>query len=140
MGNLPAVIAGETPSSCTYASARGLASLGSVMARKGAGLMRESTWLELHSSPTCEVEPTFGARTTYTKGGLHKYSQDKKTAFNPEYYLPGISDYVESQLNRDRVGFFGWHGYGGSVFQWHPELEISFAYVPSDLVPTDHLN
>ena len=36
-----------------------------------------------------------------------------------------------------RKGFVGWMGLGGSVFQWHPELKISFAYVPSLLQPFD---
>ena len=30
-----------------------------------------------------------------------------------------------------REGFYGWMGFGGSVFQWHPELEIGFAYTPT---------
>jgi hypothetical protein len=114
MGNLPDVISGETPSSCTYASARGLAKLGSLLTTKQ--LMSEEAWRELHSEPTCEVEATFGARTTYTKGGLHLYTLDKQTPFNPAYYIPGISEVVEEQLNKDRLGFYGWHGYGGSVF------------------------
>ena len=29
-------------------------------------------------------------------------------------------------------GFYGWMGYGGSLFCWNPTLKISFAYVPSD--------
>ncbi len=32
-----------------------------------------------------------------------------------------------------REGFCGWFGFGGSVFQWHPELQISFSYVPTQL-------
>ncbi len=34
----------------------------------------------------------------------------------------------------------GWHGFGGSVFQWHPELGISFAYVPTQLCWYDMAN
>ena len=30
-------------------------------------------------------------------------------------------------------GFFGWGGYGGSVFLWCPEHQIGFAYVPTYL-------
>ena len=40
----------------------------------------------------------------------------------------------------ERDGFYGWMGYGGSVFQWHPELRIGFAYVPSLLQPLDTQN
>ena len=32
-------------------------------------------------------------------------------------------------------GFWGWVGLGGSMFQWNEDLEISFAYVPADLIP-----
>ena len=32
-----------------------------------------------------------------------------------------------------RNGFIGWAGLGGSVFQWHPELKIGFAFVPTCL-------
>ena len=28
-------------------------------------------------------------------------------------------------------GFIGWFGMGGSVFQWNPELELSFAFTPN---------
>ena len=27
--------------------------------------------------------------------------------------------------------YYGWIGYGGSVFQWHPKLNIGFAYTPT---------
>ena len=32
-------------------------------------------------------------------------------------------------------GWYGWEGIGGSVFQWNPELKISFAYIVTDLYP-----
>ena len=38
-----------------------------------------------------------------------------------------------AKLNDLREGFVGWFGFGGSVFQWHPELGIAFAYVPTQL-------
>lgn len=31
-------------------------------------------------------------------------------------------------------GYWGWAGAGGSVFQYNPDNNISFAYVPSDLL------
>ena len=56
-----------------------------------------------------------------------------------------------------RNGFYGWMGFGGSVFQWHPELKIGlvpkqnylkiilmfdfrFAYVPTLLNWVDLVN
>ena len=32
-----------------------------------------------------------------------------------------------------REGYYGWFGYGGSVFQWNPELRVGFAFVPTSL-------
>ena len=37
-------------------------------------------------------------------------------------------------------GFFGWGGLGGSIFEWHPELEIGFAFVPNYLLWFDLAN
>ena len=34
----------------------------------------------------------------------------------------------------------GWHGFGGSVFQWHPELKIGFAFIPTVLNPIQQAN
>ena len=31
-------------------------------------------------------------------------------------------------------------GFGGSIFQWHPELEIGFGYVPTSLYVIDLMN
>ncbi len=31
-------------------------------------------------------------------------------------------------------------GFGGSVFMWHPELKLSFAYVPSRMAWYDFTN
>ena len=39
-----------------------------------------------------------------------------------------------------REGFIGQMGFGGSVIQWHPELEIGFGYLPSDLNILDRRN
>lgn len=39
-----------------------------------------------------------------------------------------------------REGFYGWMGLGVSVFQWHPELDIGFAFVPTSLHVLDFLN
>ena len=36
-------------------------------------------------------------------------------------------------MPKERIGYFGWDGFGGSVMQWHPKLKIGFAYVPTKL-------
>jgi hypothetical protein len=30
-----------------------------------------------------------------------------------------------------RESFYGWMGFGGSVFQWSKDLDVSFAYAPT---------
>ena len=67
--------------------------------------------------------------TRFTQGGV-------------DCFTPCTSD--SSQLERDfnegREGFYGWMGFGGSIFQWHPELDIGFAFVPTSLHVLDFLN
>ncbi len=43
-------------------------------------------------------------------------------------------------LNIPRENFVGWHGFGGSVFQWHPEHNIGFGFVPTQLAWYDFAN
>ena len=35
----------------------------------------------------------------------------------------------KNHFNKNREGYYGWFGYGGSIMQWHPELKIGFAFV-----------
>ena len=42
--------------------------------------------------------------------------------------------------HENRVGYYGWFGMGGSIFMWHPEQNISFAYVPFDSFGMDFMN
>ena len=43
-------------------------------------------------------------------------------------------------LHKENEGWIGWMGFGGSIFQWHPEEKISFGYVPFDFVLLDMAN
>jgi hypothetical protein len=43
-------------------------------------------------------------------------------------------------MYQGRDGFVGWIGFGGSVFQWHPELKIGFAYIPTYMELIDNYN
>ena len=61
-------------------------------------------------------------RTRFTKGGVNFYRN-----------LEDANEGEKEHLNKNRDGFYGWMGYGGSLFQWHPELKIGFAFVPSVL-------
>ena len=43
-------------------------------------------------------------------------------------------------MHTGREGYTGWMGYGGSVFNWHSELEIGFGYVPFNYIDIDLSN
>ena len=58
--------------------------------------------------------------------------------FTRDYETP--VSVLEALDRGERTGYYGWMGYGGSVFQWHPELKIGFAYLPSLLQPMDMTN
>ena len=68
------------------------------------------------------------ARGNFTRGGLNYFTD-----------ISYISK-LEQELYKNREGYYGWIGYGGSVVQWHPSLEIGFAFLPTYLNPTDLFN
>ena len=47
----------------------------------------------------------------------------------------GVAEFRDKRADRGpgRAGYFGWLGYGGSVFQWLPRHKIGFAYAPTVL-------
>ena len=123
---------GETSSANATCSARGLARLGAMMSAGGRFDGREvlstSAWQALHAQP---VEASMGGvmPTRFTQGGVD--------CFKPS---GAQSSLLERAFNRGREGFFGWMGFGGSIFQWHPEQDIGFAFVPTSLHYLDFLN
>ena len=64
---------------------------------------------------------TAGLETNFSQGGVNFF----------------LAPPTAPKLAQLRKGWVGWMGLGGSVFQWHPELKISFAYVPTLLQPFD---
>jgi len=98
----------ELPSLNANCSARGLAIIGACMANhgrfKGVQILSEDAWSALHSDPTEKL--LFNKlKTNLTTGGVQVYPN----------------------------GWVGWGGIGGSTFQWHPQLGLSFAYIPTYL-------
>ena len=79
-----------------------------------------------------------GVRTFFTQGGFSYFDLEaaKKEKLCP-YWTTDFQDSVDFQLHDGRKGYFGWMGYGGSIFQWHPEMDIGFSYVPLDVFLTD---
>ena len=86
--------------------------------------MSEKAWNEMHSEARKEImgEMLNGKiRLNFTQGGVNKFIKfDDETE-------------ADKSLHENRYGYYGWIGYGGSVVQWHPELKIGFAYIPTCL-------
>jgi hypothetical protein len=129
--NDPALAMGETPSANANCSARGLAKIAAMMSAGGkwaeTEYLSESAWAAMHGDP---VHADMGFTTTaFTQGGVNAFT------------LAGErSTRMERAFNAGREGFFGWMGLGGSIFQWHPQHEIGFGYVPTSLNVLDILN
>lgn len=130
--NEPGFARGETPSANATCSARGLAKVGAMVAAggswEGREYLSEQAWSALHARP---LKAQMGGviTTRFTQGGV-----DSFTPCGPE------SSRLERDFTVGREGFYGWMGFGGSIFQWHPQLEISFAFVPTSLHVLDFFN
>jgi CubicO group peptidase (beta-lactamase class C family) len=128
--NEPIVRMGETPSANAHCSARGLARVAATMACGGtlAGkqYLSQSTWQAMHDNP---IRRDMGIPANFTQGGVNLFSTPG----------PGASR-LDRAANSGRSGFYGWMGLGGSIFQWHPEKKIGFAYVPTSLHVLDLVN
>ena len=130
--NESSVAMGETPSANTTASARGLAKIAAAMAAGGSieqhTILNPNGWKLLHDQPV-EASMNGFIKTCFTQGGVDSYQTS-----SPQ------SSYLERAFNQGREGFYGWMGLGGSLFQWHPGLDIGFAFVPTSLHMLDVLN
>jgi len=124
---------GEHPSYGTLASARGMAKLAAAMADRGQMpeggpmVMSAETWDLMHDNPTKHAIPGFKMDTNFTQGGVNLFGPDGQMARQPEPHEIE-TDY---RAKFKPMGFVGWMGLGGSVLQWHPELEIGFGYAPT---------
>ena len=116
----------ELPSGGALATARGLAVTAAHLAAGGGQLLSKEAWQEMHAKPTEGY--TFGMKTFFTQGGVN-FFQDGYDVSSEQNNV-GIQYQYGQQVPR---GLYGWGGFGGSVFLWDPEREISFAYVPTYL-------
>ena len=116
----PDFVRAEIPSSNCRANARGMAKLASIMANKGHGLMSEDAWREMHAEANFDLALDGLVHFNFTKGGVnHFVNSCDATEIDKEHF------------NKNREGYYGWFGYGGSLVQWHPELKIGFAFIPT---------
>jgi len=122
---------GETPSANAHCSARGLAKIASAMSMGGVSagtqILSAQACQALHEAPI--VRSLELMNTQFTQGGVARFAPTKAGAST-----------IEKALNRGREGFYGWMGLGGSIFQWHPEYQIGFAFVPTSLHVLDLVN
>jgi CubicO group peptidase (beta-lactamase class C family) len=123
---------GETPSANASCSARGLAKVAAMLSAggkwEGTEFLNERAWTNMHDNP---VKADMGGllTTRFTQGGVDSFTECE----------PGCSR-AERAFSEGREGFYGWMGFGGSIFQWHPQLDIGFAFVPTSLHVLDFLN
>eukprot|EP00090_Calanus_glacialis_P014614 TRINITY_DN23439_c0_g1_i1.p1 TRINITY_DN23439_c0_g1~~TRINITY_DN23439_c0_g1_i1.p1 ORF type:complete len:422 (-),score=98.83 TRINITY_DN23439_c0_g1_i1:67-1332(-) len=115
---------GEIPSANGNCSARGLALVAAAMANggsfKGFTVLSPAGWKALHAAPKDGM--LLVRNVKFTQGGVAEYEEEDTSTTN------------------GRLGYYGWMGYGGSVFQWHPELKIGVGYVPTLLTWMDLTN
>ena len=127
----PDYLQAQIPSAGAKCSARGLAKLAAAMANggqiQGHRVLSEFALNAMHAEPV-ERSMTI-MENNFTQGGLAQF-KESDAAKGP----------LEAGISAGRGGFYGWLGLGGSVFQWHPEHRIGFAYVPTALNPIDVFN
>ena len=130
--NEPGVARGETPSANANCTARGLAKIAAMLSAggkwQGTEYLSGQAWKAMHDNP---VEAKMGGvfNTCFTQGGVNKFSA-----------CTTGSSTMDREFNVGREGFYGWMGLGGSIFQWHPDQDIGFCFVPTSLHVLDILN
>ena len=129
--NEPVVAMGETPSANANCSARGLAKIAAMVA--GGGSWQGTEYLSDSALQALHAEPRPASMglmdTVFSQGGVNAFVD----------VGPNGTPHARG-LNEGREGFWGWMGLGGSIFQWHPEHEIGFGYVPTSLNVLDIQN
>lgn len=130
--NDAAVAMGETSSANANCTARGLAKIAAMMSAGGTfdgkEYLSEQAWKAMHDK-VVKANMSGLFTTCFTEGGVNQFTEC--TADSPK---------LEREFNVGREGFYGWMGLGGSIFQWHPELDIGFGFVPTSLHVLDVLN
>jgi CubicO group peptidase (beta-lactamase class C family) len=121
----------QTPSAGAKCSARGLAKLAAAMANggqiDGQTVLGSVGFEALHAAPV--ERDMMIMNGSFTQGGVAQFKESD-----------AAKGLLEAGLNTGRGGFYGWMGLGGSVFQWHPQHRIGFAYVPTALNTIDLFN
>ena len=86
---------------------------------QGTQIFSQSTVDSFHSEPT-EGDMIITVNSM-TKGGVELFKTPSVVKPTPPKLQPP----------KGMEGSYGWYGFGGSVFYWHPEMKIGFAFVPT---------
>ena len=123
---------GETPSAAANCSARGLARIAAMMSGGGTldgrQYLGREAWEAMHDEAS-EAQMGGFMPTRFTQGGVAHFTECG----------PGAPR-MARDFNTGREDFYGWMGLGGSIFQWNPDSDIGFAFVPTSLHLLDFLN
>ena len=94
----------------------------------GTDHLSEQAWQALYADA---INADMGGflPSCFTQGGVNQFTKCDED-----------STKLEHEFNDGREGFYGWMGFGGSIFQWHPKLDIGFAFLPASLHGLDLLN
>ena len=87
---------------------------------QGKTILSPEAWEALHAEPTDGI--LVANNVKFTQGGVAQFEEE------------------DTSQTEGRKGFYGWMGFGGSVFQWHPELKIGIGYTPTLLTWIDLVN
>ncbi|TRY81200.1 hypothetical protein TCAL_09008 [Tigriopus californicus] len=116
----------EIPSANGLSTARGYAKLGAIIANRGVlgsgeRLLSQTAVEKMEANPIRRPNMAIlGVEDNFSQGGLCVFNKDLG-----EHHL------AKSIGMLPRDGYIGWFGLGGSVFQYHPENQIGFGYVPT---------
>ena len=111
----------ESPSTNGIGSARALGRLAGAMANGGVlaqseggsstRVLEASSIAAMHAAPTLAFDTGTHDTTNFTQGGVCAFGREGGMDNEPEC-----------------DGWMGWGGLGGSMFVWHPEKKLGFAY------------
>ena len=83
---------------------------------------------KMHEDPIVARDAVILMETEFTQGGVNMYK------------AATVGSNAVKTVSKLRDGWIGWQGNGGSVFQWHPGLEIAFGWCGNFIHGADLMN
>ena len=83
--------------------------------------MSSATWEEMHLNATDGILVQKSVKVPCDE---QTWSENQ---FLSQFTQGGVCKFEEEESEEEgRAGFYGWMGFGGSVFQWNPKLNIGW--------------